>query len=143
MKDEFQKLIDKYFIWLKDKTVLSEIGNNSGWIKITTPHLDRHNDCLQFYAKRDGDGFMLSDDGYILEDIEDSVCDLNTTKRQELLKTTLAGFGIQLEDKKLVVHTNKESFPIKKHNFIQAMLSVNDLFYLATSRVASLFYTEK
>ena len=35
-----------------------------------------------------------------------------------------------------------ENFSLKKHNLIQAMLAVNDLFYLASPYVASLFYED-
>ncbi len=142
MKSEFKGLLESYFLWIKDKTVLSDVSRNSDWAKITTPHLDRHNDCLEFYIKREDKGFLLSDDGYILEDLEASGCDLSTPKRQELLKITLAGFGIQIDGKKLTTHANQETFPIKKHNFIQAMLAVNDLFYLASPHIASLFYED-
>jgi len=38
--------------------------------------------------------------------------------------------------------TAPESFTIRKHNLIQAMLAVNDMFYLAMPMVASLFYED-
>jgi hypothetical protein len=37
------------------------------------------------------------------------------------------------------VHTSAETFPLRKHSLIQAMLAVNDLFYLAKPVVESLF----
>ena len=46
MIDEIQRLMEQYLHWLKDKTALKQIDQN--WIQVTTPHLDRHNDCLQF-----------------------------------------------------------------------------------------------
>lgn len=137
MIDEIENLLDNYSRWLKDKTILKKI--ESGWIEITTPYLDRHNDCLQIYARRDGNGLQLTDDGYIINDLINSGCPLDTPKRQELLKTTLAGFGVKVEDNKLVAHATPENFSLKKHNIIQAMLSVNDLFYLSSPYVASLF----
>jgi len=130
-KREMDELIEKYSSWLKDKTILKTIDDQ--WIEITTPYLDRHNDCLQIYAKKDENGFLLTDDGYILNDLLNSGCDLKSTKRQEFLKKTISGFGVQLDGDQLVIHTSKDNFPLKKHNIIQAMLAVNDLFYLATS----------
>lgn len=135
--EEIEKLLNDYIHWLKDKTILKQIG--SDWVEITTPHLDRHNDCLQIYACKNGNGFLLTDDGYIINDLINSGCPLDTPKRQELLKTTLAGFGVQMDQDKLLVHATPENFSLKKHNIIQAMLSVNDLFYLSSPYVASLF----
>lgn len=137
MIDEIKKLLDDYTRWLKDKTVLKQIGTD--WIEITTPHLDRHNDCIQVYVRKEGNGFVLTDDGYIISDLINTGCALDTPKRQELLKTTLAGFGVQIDDKQLIIHATSDNFSLKKHNFIQAMLAVNDLFYLATPFVAGLF----
>ena len=134
---EIDKLVNEYTRWLRDKTILKEIG--TAWVEITTPYLDRHNDCLQIYACREGNGFILTDDGYIIDDLINSGCPLDTPKRRKLLKTTLAGFGVQMEGDQLTVHTTPENFSLKKHNIIQAMLSVNDLFFLASPYVAGLF----
>jgi hypothetical protein len=71
-------MVEQYINWLKDKTTLKQVGDN--WVRITTPYLDRHNDCLQIYTK--------------------------------------------------------------KHNLLQAMLAVNDLFFLASPMVSSLFYED-
>jgi hypothetical protein len=55
---------------------------------------------------------------------------------------TLAGFGVQLVDGRLEVHTSAENFALRKHNLLQAMLAINDLFFLAIPVVASLFYED-
>lgn len=53
---------------------------------------------------------------------------------------TLAGFGVRVDgNEQLFIHTTPENFPLKKHNMVQAMLAVNDLFYLASPHVKSLF----
>ncbi|PNU19872.1 hypothetical protein C2E25_09995 [Geothermobacter hydrogeniphilus] len=135
--EEVEKLLNDYTRWLKDKTILKQVGKD--WVEITTPHLDRHNDCLQIYARKEGNGFVLTDDGYIITDLVNSGCPLESPKRQELLKTTLAGFGVQIDRDQLVVHATPDNFSLKKHNIIQAMLAVNDLFFLASPYVASLF----
>ena len=136
---EVQSLLDQYWIWLRDRTTLREIGD---WTEITTPYLDRHNDCLQIYAKRVNGGFVLTDDGYILDDLEQSGCKLDSPKRQALFKTTLNGFGIQMNEKALEVHASADNFALRKHNLVQAMLAVNDLFYLASPVVANIFYED-
>jgi hypothetical protein len=42
----------------------------------------------------------------------------------------------------LEVHASPETFPARKHNLIQAILAVNDLFYLAKPVVESLFFED-
>ena len=55
MIEEIQKHIDDYVRWLRDKTTLREIKE---WVEITTPYLDRHNDYIQIYAKRNDGGYL-------------------------------------------------------------------------------------
>ncbi len=139
MIDEIQRMTDAYHAWLKDKTLLREVGE---WVEITTPYLDRHNDYLQIYAERSDGGFVLTDDCYTIDDLEQNDCNLGSPKRRDLLKMTLNGFGVQLEGNALQVHAASENFALRKHNLIQAMLAVNDMFYLAMPMVANLFYED-
>ncbi len=136
---EVQALLDQYWVWLRDKTTLQPI---EGWVEITTPYLDRHNDYLQIYVKRRDNGFIITDGGYILDDLEQSGCKIEGANRQSLLKMTLNGFGVQVEDGSLNVHASPDNFGLRKHNLVQAMLAVNDLFYLASPMVASFFYED-
>ena len=114
MINEIQDLIDRYLLWLKDKTVLREIKD---WVEITTPYLDRHNDYLQIYVKRGNNGFILTDDGYTIGDLRQSGCELESKKRKDLLTLTLNGFGVKLEREALVIHASPESFALKKHKY--------------------------
>jgi hypothetical protein len=136
MIDEIQKLLDQYLQWLRDKTVLRRVED---WIEITTPYLDRHNDYLQIYAKRQNSGFILTDDGYVIGDLRRSGCELESKKRKDLLVLTMNGFGVKMDDDALIIHASSDNFALKKHNLVQAMLAINDLFYLAAPMVASLF----
>jgi len=140
MLQEIERLLAEYRAWLKDKTAVREV--NGAWIEITTPYLDRHNDAIQIYTRRDCEGYVLSDDSYTIHDLEASGCSLNTEKRRDLLTMTLNGFGVKLNGDALEVHATAENFPLRKHNLIQAMLAINDLFYLAKPIVESLFYED-
>ena len=135
---EFHVLKERYFSWLKEKTALHEIDD---WVEVTTPFLDRHHDYMQIYLRRSETGYLLTDDGYTISDLEMCGCHLNTPRRQNLLATTLRGFGVQKDanSNELYVSASGENFPLQKHNLIQAMLAVNDLFYLASPYVASFF----
>ena len=136
---DVDSLVDEYWAWLRARTTLREIG---AWTEITTPYLDRHNDSLQIYAQRDGDRFVLTDDGFTISDLEMSGCSLDSPKRQELLRTALNGFGVRHVDGALEVRAGITDFARKKHDLIQAMLATNDLFYLASPTIASLFYED-
>jgi len=137
---EIEKLLSDYRQWLKEKTTLRAVDDV--WVEITTPYLDRHNDSLQIYARQVNGGFLLSDDSYTLHDLEASGCNLHTEKRQDLLRMTLNGFGVKLNHEALQIHATALTFPLRKHNLIQAMLAVNDLFYLAKPIVESLFFED-
>ncbi len=138
MINEIQELMDRYIGWLKDKTTLRQIDDQ--WVEITTPHLDRHNDYLQLYVRANPKGGLtLSDAGNTIDDLTLSGCELKTPKRQDLLRMTLNGFGVKAEHDELTVQANSDSFALQKHNLVQAMLAVNDMFYLSKPTVSSLF----
>jgi hypothetical protein len=118
-------LVDAYFDWLRQKT---SIENINGVCEITAPFLDRHNDQLQIYVKKTDRGLILTDDGYITTDLRLSGCEFTTEKRRQMLHSILDGFGVRLEGDELIVEATLDSFPQKKHNLVQAMLAVNDLF---------------
>jgi hypothetical protein len=73
-----------------------------------------------------------------------SGCSIDSPKRQDLLKVTLNGFGTRLNGatKALEVTASAENFALRKHNLVQAMLAVNDLFSVASPAVASLFFED-
>jgi hypothetical protein len=137
---EIERLLSEYRAWLKDKTTLREV--NGSWVEITTPYLDRHNDALQIYARSENDSYVLTDDSYTVRDLEASGCNLDSPKRKDLLKMTLNGFGVQMAGDALEVHATAENFPARKHSLIQAMLAVNDMFYLASPFVHNLFFED-
>ena len=128
MIQDIQNLLDAYHVWLKDKTVLHQIDQ---WVEITTPYLDRHNDYVQIYVKKTNGGFLLTDDGYIIDDLKQSGCKLDSHKRQEFLQMTLNGFGVKKDGNELQVYASAENFASRKHNLVQAMLAVNGMFYQA------------
>ena len=136
-KSEIDVLIENYFKWLNVNTSTKLI--NDTWSEITTPYLDRHNDCLQIYAKKEDNKIILTDDGYIIDDLESSGCFLDSPRRIEILNTTLRGFGVTCDNNQLIVNTSVDNFPQKKHDLIQAMLAVNDLFYLSKPQIQNLF----
>lgn len=139
MIGDVQKLLDDYVVWLRDKTLSRTVAD---WVEITSPFLDRHNDYIQIYAKKSNGSYLLTDDGYTIADLAQSGCKLDSPKRQQLLKMSLNGFGVKLNGESLEVQASPENFALRKHNLVQAMLAVNDMFYLAAPMVSSFFYED-
>lgn len=139
MIDEIRHLTASYYTWLRDNTDLQTIDD---CVEITTPFLDRHNDHMQIYAEATTGGYLLSDDGYTIADLEMCGCKLDSPKRRAILQTTLNGFGVRNVSNELQVTATPGDFAQKKHNLLQAMLAVNDLFYLASPSVVSFFYED-
>ena len=139
MIEEVQDLMDRYWAWLRDQANLRRVED---WIEITTPYLDRHNDFLQIYARRDEGGWLLTDDGYVIDDLEQSGCNIDSPKRRAVLNSTIAGFGVRLDGTRLGVMASPADFSLRTHNLVQAMLSVGDMFYLSAPSVANLFYED-
>jgi hypothetical protein len=133
---EIKELLDRHAAWLRDRTMVSQVGES---VEITTPYLDRHNDAIQLFVKRDDDGFLLTDDGYTISDLTLSGVRLESAKRQSMLQLAVNGFGVTLEGDRLLVRATAETFAVKKQSLLQAAMAVNDLFYLSEPSVASLF----
>ncbi|MGR3311392.1 MAG: DUF1828 domain-containing protein [Candidatus Brocadiales bacterium] len=136
IQKECYDLIIAYTDWLRQKITAQDIN---GVCEITTPFLDRHNDCLQIYVKQSDEGLVLTDDGYIITDLQLSGYEFTSEERKQLLHSILNGFGVRIQGEELIVEAQVHNFPQKKHNLLQAMLAVNDLFVLATPMVARLF----
>ncbi len=74
------------------------------------PFLDRHNDALQIYARRENGGFLLTDDSYTVHDLQASGCALNTDKRRDLSEDDAERFRREAEQKALEVHASPDTF---------------------------------
>jgi hypothetical protein len=133
---ECERLISDYLRWLKEGLWVSQLESSC---KIATPFLDRHNDEIEIYVEKHDGGFLLTDDGYTIADLRSSGMAFTSEKRKAHLTAILNGFGVRQEDDELQVHATAQDFPQKKHNLLQAMLSVNDMFVMAEEHVLSLF----
>ena len=138
--NNIEHLLDSYHAWLRDKTVWQQIGE---WAEITTPYLDRNNDYIQIYLRKQGDGFLLTDDGAIIDGLIQEGCKFESSRRREILQVLLNGYGVECDERMaLRVTAEQNNFALRKHSLVQAMLAVNDMFYLAAPHVASLFFED-
>ena len=136
-KSEVNKLINEYIKWLKEKISFETIDR---YVEITTPFLDHHNDRIQIYLKKDGNKILITDDGYTLSDLTISGMNVNASEqRKKILQTILNGFGVEIIDNQIITYANDSNFGQKKHNLIQSIMSINDMFVLSKPHVESLF----
>ena len=127
MIDQIAKLMGDYRNWLLESTSLRSVG---GAVEITTPFLDRHNDCIQIYVREMGDDrLLLTDEGETIDDLEMSGISLKPLMQKELMKVATTGFGIDFENGVISVSASPNQFPLALNNLVQAILSINDLFY--------------
>ena len=124
-----KNLIDNYYDWLKNDTLYENIGE---YTKVSTPFLDRHNDCIEFYMKFNSDGnIYITDDGYILNDLKICGFEFNTHEQRKLLKDCLCSYNITLEDGNcLTITTATSDLPFRINSYIQGMLTINNFYYL-------------
>ena len=134
--NDINELIDNYYKWLKDKTVWEFFGE---WAEITTPYLDRNNDYIQIYLKKSEDGYLLTDDSATIAGLAQEGCLINNEKRKKILQLTLRAYGVVNEKDALQIKATLADFPLRKHSLVQAILAVNDMFYLASPHTTSLF----
>ena len=119
---------NNYLHWVRTNTVETLLSN--GWTEIATPFMDRHNDGLVIYVKEEHEEIILSDNGYIIRDME--LYGLAVNRRMEAIQNFLRGYGVTVTDnKELQLKTTMQAYPAKQHLLLQAMMSVS-LFLNAT-----------
>src|SRR5690625_3696520 len=91
-----KELKKTYFEWVKKSLSLSEFKD---FIEIETPFLDMHNDHINLLFIRADEEFLLSDDGYILNELEMlNLSVTSTERRKQYFYKTLNIFGVNYKD---------------------------------------------
>lgn len=133
------EIINEYLRWVRDNTFARTLSDG-GVCAVSTPFLDRHNDHVEVFLKKSNGNIRISDHGYTIADLKMSGFEISTPKREQILKTTLNGFGVHVgQENELYVDATAQNIGQKKHYFLQAILAVNDMFNLAQETVYSLF----
>ena len=133
MNQEVEKLMTSYTDWIRER--IGTEDTSSGWVSVSMPFLDHHNDYLEFYVSREeDDGYVLSDDGWATSEVETSGVNPRSPRCESIMGPTLRGLGVEKINDELRVHASVDTFGEKVHDLIQAMLYVSDLTYLAGTR---------
>lgn len=131
--------VDNYYNWLREKTFIQQ-GLTTEWFLINTPFLGAFNDTIEIYAKKEGDHLMLSDNGETMSNLElQGLHFQGSKKRRGLLDTILLNYGVKYQDDELYLKSNIENFSQSKHNFLSAIIEINDLYVLSKHNIASIF----
>jgi hypothetical protein len=133
-----QKMIDDYANWLKSEIMVAQYGE---YFELTTPYLDRFNDYLQIYVKQEADGnIFLTDDGYIIGNLLSSGMSFKKgSRRSMMLNRIINNFSMQLQGNAITTKATVCNFPQKKHQMVQAMLAIDDMFELTPGNVKEFF----
>lgn len=132
MNQEIEKLMTSYTDWFRSEI---DTGDASlGWTSVAVPFLDHHNDYIEFYVGCEDEGYVLSDDGWAIREVETSGVDPRSPRCVSIIGPTLRGLGVEMVEDELRVFTSAETFGKRIHDLIQAMLYVSDLSYLAGTR---------
>lgn len=131
--------VDNYYNWLREKTFISE-GISTDWILINTPFVGAFNDTIEIYAQKSGSLLTLSDNGETMSNLELQGLHIQGSKRRRnLLDSILLNYGVRSQNDELSVESNLEDFSQAKHNFLSAIIEINDLYVLSKHNVASIF----
>ena len=134
------ELIDSYVRWIKENTHVSQIGEGT-YHEIVTPFFNSSNDSMQIYIKKDGDKFLLSDGGETMANLFLTVGELSK-KRIDQVAGICMSFGCSFSNDTLSISSSKKDFPSKKHQLLQAMIRVDDMYMLSSHRIASYFFED-
>jgi hypothetical protein len=135
---DIQKMIDDYTNWLKSEITVARFGE---YYELTTPYLDRFNDYFQIYVKQELGGSMtITDDGYVINNLISSGMKFKSgTKRKIMLDRIIKNFSLRLDGNAIVATATASNFPQKKHQMVQAMLYIDDMFELSSENVKDFF----
>lgn len=131
--------VNDYYNWLREKTYIQD-DSNTDWFLINTPFVGAFNDCVEIYVQRKGKKLLLSDDGETMANLELQGLNFQGSKRRkETLETILLNYGISIHNDELIIESSLENFSQAKHNFLSAIIEINDLYVLSKHNVASVF----
>ena len=108
---------------------------------VSNPFVHDDGDCLEIVLREREGGWVLADEGCtymrLTYDIDEK--DLHRGTRQKVIANALTAFGVEDQDGELLLPVPGNQFGDALFSFIQAILKINDVSYLARERVLSTF----
>ncbi|MBM6506737.1 MULTISPECIES: DUF1828 domain-containing protein [Staphylococcus] len=137
-----EKLKNEYLDWYKQELTFSNLSKNI--VRIDFPFKDSSLDNLIIYAlyNQIDDIITLTDDGYTIFGLENNGIFINQSKkRKNMFEEHLAAYGIKFNDKtgEIYIKTNFANFNKSKHNLLQCLIFINDMYVLSKPKVQNIF----
>lgn len=109
--------------------------------RVLTPFLFEDGDHLSIVLKREGNQWMLSDEGHtymhLTYDLDEK--DLLKGTRQKIIGNALSIFSVEDRDGELLIPIDGNRYGDALFSFTQALLKITDVLYLSRERVRSTF----
>lgn len=109
--------------------------------RVFTPFQFEDGDHLAIVLRREGDRWVLSDEGHtymhLTYDLEEK--DLQRGTRQKIIANALTAFFVEDREGELALPVPDEQFGDALYNFVQAILKISDITFLSRERVKSAF----
>jgi len=109
--------------------------------RVLTPFLFEDGDHLAIVLRKDGPAWLLSDEAHtymhLTYDIDEK--DLLRGTRQKIIAGALSSFQVEDRDGELVLPISDDRYGDALYSFVQALLKITDVSYLARERVRSTF----
>ena len=124
---------------VSQKIRLSEEGIER--FRVLTPFLFDDGDHLCVVLKKNGSRWVLSDEGhtYMLLTYDIDEKDLHRGTRQKIISNALSIFGIEDQQGELLLEVPDGRYGDALYSFVQGLLKITDVSFLARERVRSTF----
>ncbi|WP_418497559.1 DUF1829 domain-containing protein [Flagellimonas sp.] len=133
------KHVSEYYDWLREKTFVQK-GESTDWFLINTPFIGAFNDTIEIYARKENNHLILSDNGETMNNLELQGLHIQgSKKRRDILDSILLNYGVRSKDNELMIESDFDNFSQSKHNFLSAIIEINDLYVLSKHNIASIF----
>ena len=112
--------------------------------RVFTPFIFEDGDHLSIVLKKEGQGWMLSDEAhtYMRLTYDVNYQDLFQGNRQKIISNALSVFQIEYRDGELVLEVPNEQYGDALYSFVQGLLKIADVSYLSRERVRSTFHDD-
>ncbi len=110
--------------------------------RVFTPFMFDDGDCLSIVLRKEGQGWVLSDEGHTFMHLSYAV-DLNDVlrsgNRNRIIQNALSFFGVEDRNGELLATVEHGGYGDALYSFVQALLKISDVKFLSREQVRSTF----
>ena len=125
---DIQKLLQQFMDWFQETTITKPCKD--GFHKIAVPLVDHLNDGLEIYIREQNEQIDITDDGYIIANLEMSGVVLDEGDKREYINSIVRKNGLELKNDEIWAHTTADKFPVVLLVVLQTMLAIDNLYDL-------------